>query len=55
MMAPASLREWVIVIAGAILVIISAVLVVHEDWYGLAGAYVLGGFLFWYTRRTLRR
>jgi hypothetical protein len=55
MMAPASLREWAVVIAGVILVVISAVLMIHEDWYGLAGAYVFAGFLFWYARRTLRR
>ena len=54
-MGRAALREWAIMIAGVILVIISDVLIVRENWHGLAGAYALGGFLFWYTRRTLRR
>ena len=55
MMGRASLRERAIMIAGVILVVISAVLMVHEDWYGLAAAYVFAGILFWYARRSLRR
>lgn len=50
-----NLREWAIVVTAVIVVITSAVLVSREDWYGLAGEYVLAGALFWYTRRTLKR